>query len=147
MLYGDRSFLEKSFFKWKTNPKERPTEEKYEQHKIIAQWEKTDVLYSFIGIYQIGIYVFHPNKCRRTDYTIKNENGKYFKTQYLKDKFKRYEELNKTIEESRFIQYIDSIGNVIPIWPGGNIDKGRSYCFDIPDIYFKKYENWFSALR
>lgn len=115
---------------------------------IISQWKKTDVLYSFIGIYQIGIYVFYPDKCKRTNYTIKNEAGEYFSLEYLTAEFKKYEKLNKTIIDSNFIQYIDSFGNVIPIWPGGNTDKGkRSYCFDIPDIYFKKYEKWFSAMR
>ena len=39
-------------------------EEKYEKHKVIAQWEKKDVLYSFIGIYEIGICVFRPNSGR-----------------------------------------------------------------------------------
>ena len=50
-----------SYFQWKTNSKEPSIEKKYEKHKIISQWKKTgrtDVLYSFIGIYQIGIYVF-----------------------------------------------------------------------------------------
>ena len=137
-----------NYFQWKTNPKEPSIEIKYENHMIISQWKKTDVLYSFIGIYQIGIYVFYPDKCKRTNYTIKNEAGEYFSLEYLTAEFKKYEKLNKTNIDSNFIQYIDSFGNVIPIWPGGNTDKGkRSYCFDIPDIYFKKYEKWFSAMR
>lgn len=134
-----------SYFQWKTDSKEPSIEEKYKKHKIVLQWERTDVLYSFIGIYQIGIYVFYPDKCKRTDYTIKNETGKYFSLDYLKEEFKKYEKLNKTITESKFIQHIDSLGNVIPIWPGGNTDKGtRSYCFDIPDIYLKNMKNGFS---
>ena len=64
-----------NYFQWKTNPKEPSIEKKYENHMIISQWKKTDVLYSFIGIYQIGIYVFYPDKCKRTNYTIKNEAG------------------------------------------------------------------------
>lgn len=137
-----------SYFQWKTDPKEISIEEKYGNHKIVNQWEKTDVLYSFIGIYQIGIYVYYPDKCIKTDYTIKNKLGGYFSVDYLAKEFKRYEKLNKAIIDSKFIQYIDSVGNVIPIWPGGNIDKGtRSYCFDIPEIYFKKYEKWFLAMK
>ena len=137
-----------SYFQWKTNSKEPAIEKKYEKHKIISQWERTDVLYSFIGIYQIGIYVFYPDKCKRTDYTIEKDVGEYFSLDYLKEEFKKYEKLNKTIIDSKFIQYIDSLGNVTPIWPGGNTDKGkRSYCFDIPDIYFKRYEKWFLAMK
>ncbi|MCI8606813.1 MAG: hypothetical protein HFG72_08360 [Hungatella sp.] len=64
---GEEIYIEnkvESFFQWKTNPKEKNIEEKYEKHKIIAQWEKKDVLYSFIGIYEIGICVFRPNSGR-----------------------------------------------------------------------------------
>ena len=39
-----------NYFQWKTNPKEPSIEKKYENHMIISQWKKTDVLYSFIGI-------------------------------------------------------------------------------------------------
>ena len=137
-----------SYFQWKTDPKKMSIEEKYRDHKIINQWEKTDVLYSLIGIYQIGIYVFYPDKCVKKDYTIKNEIGEFFGLDYLAKEFIKYEKLNKEIIDSKFIQYIDSVGNIIPIWPGGNIDKGtRSYCFDIPEIYFKKNEKWFLKLK
>lgn len=144
-----------TFFKWKFDSSKKSVEDMYNMNnKIISQWEKTDVLYSFIGIYQIGLYTFYPDEYIRTDYTIKTKENNYFGLKYLIEKensverFKKYEELNKVIENSQFIQYIDSPGNVIPIWPGGNIDKGKnSYCFDIPDIYFKKYEKWFLALK
>ena len=138
-----------SFFRWKTNPNEISVEKKYENHKIIGQWGKTDVLYSFIGIYKVGIYAFYPDKCIKTDYTIKRKNQKFFSTNYLSTEFKKYKNLNRAIIDSEFIKYIDSEGNIIPIWPGGNVDRGGRYAyyFDIPDIYFKKYEKWFLAMK
>lgn len=144
-----------AFFNWKTNSSKTSVESMYKKdNKIISCWRRTDVLYSFIGIYQIGLYVFYPDEYINTGYTIKTKTGNYVSLVYLVTeengvkRFKKYEELNKIIEDSKFIQYIDTPGNVIPIWPGGNIDKGKnSYCFDIPDIYFLKYKEWFLALE
>lgn len=131
-------------------------ENMFSENTEIMKWKNRDVLYSFIGIYQIGIYAFYPSECKKTDYTIRIKDCseyKYFSTHYLtrmvmeKKQFEVYEELNTVIEESRFIEVINSVGNVMPIWPGGNVDKGtKSYCFDIPDIYFYKYPEWFKAL-
>ncbi len=142
-----------AFFEWKMNPREKSIEDMNKDHEIISQWERKDVLYSFIGIYQIGLHVFYPKKFRCIGYTIKAETGNYVSLEYLTakennaERFKKYGELNTEIEESGFIQYMTAPGNVIPMWPGGNIDRGRyAYCFDIPDIYFKRYELWFSAI-
>ena len=136
-----------NFFDWKTG-KGNSVEKQHQYHKIVSQWERTDVLYSFIGIYQIGLFVFYPDKCKRTKYTIKDKTNQFLSTDYLKERFAQFKKLNEVIIDSQFIQHIDSVGNVIPIWPGGNVDRGaRAYCFDIPDIYFKKYEKWFSAMR
>jgi len=145
----------KSFFEWKNSPPES-LEDRYKNHKIISQWKNKDVLYSFLGIYQIGIYVCYPEECNKTDYVIKRRNvaKKYFDLDYLtekdnvKQRFEKYDKLNEIIEHSRFIKYIDTPGNVIPIWPGGNVDKGtKAYCFDIPDIYFTRYKSWFLAMQ
>jgi hypothetical protein len=144
-----------SFFTWKCKPDES-IEDKNKSNKIISKWEKTDVLYSFVGIYQIGIYVYNPDLCRRTNCVIKSKDSKsgYFDVKYLteivdgKPRYQKFEELNKKIEESRFIEVIDSPGNIIPIWPGGNVDRGtKAYCFDIPDIYFHNCQRWFLALQ
>ena len=135
------------FFAWKSQ--KGSVEEKYINNPIIAKWDKLDTLYSFIGIYTIGIYVFYPEKCNRTDYQIrKKEDNKFFSTEYLSENYKKYSKLNKVIEDSGFISVYDSIGNVIPIWPGGNTDRGtRAQCFDIPEIYFcYKNPKWFDIL-
>ncbi len=136
-----------NFFDWKTG-KGNSVEKQHQYHKIVSQWERTDVLYSFIGIYQIGLFVFYPDKCKRTKYTIKDKTNQFLSTDYLKERFAQFKKLNEVIIDSQFIQHIDSVGNVIPIWPGGNVDRGaRAYCFDIPDIYFKRHEKWFLALQ
>ena len=119
-------------------------ENMFSENTEIMKWKNRDVLYSFIGIYQIGIYAFYPEKCKRTDYVIRcKETNKYFSLKYLTElhndesRYRAFSELNKVIEESGLIEIIDSVGNVIPVWPGGNTDRGtRAYCFDIPDIYF-----------
>lgn len=132
------------------DPKGQSIEEKHEEQIKKLQWSRSDVLYSFLGIYQIGIYVYYPKKCNRTPYTIKRKEGKFFDLEYLTtdERYEEYEELNKAIIESKFITHIDCLGNIIPIWPGGNTDKGKmSYCFDIPDIYFKKNEKWFLLMK
>ena len=137
----------KEFFLWKTRNKET-VEEKNKDNRYIASWEKLDVLYSFIGIYTIGIYVFYPEKCKKTDYMIKRNDKGYFSIKYLSENFESFPALNKAIEDSGFISVYDSVGNVIPIWPGGNIDRGKmAYCFDIPEIYFcNKHPRWFQIL-
>lgn len=143
-----------TFFEWKRD-KKSSVEKKYREDTTVKTWQRIDVLYSFIGIYQIGIYVIYPESCRRTNYNIYPKfGGKYYDFAYLTEKisgtprYMKYAELNKIIEDSGLIEVIDSIGNVIPIWPGGNIDKGaRNYCFDIPDIYFGYlYPEWFDVL-
>ncbi len=54
--------------------------------------------------------------------------------------------LNSYMEISILPKYFD-VGNVIPIWPGGNENKGKTKgCFDIQELYFAKYYDWFKAL-
>ena len=141
-----------TFFEWKLK-KCKSVEDTYKDiYGFVAKWDRRDVLYSFIGIYQIGIYSFYPEECRRTDYKIMRKDGKYFDLKYLvsgkKPRYSKYDDLNKAIEKSELIDVIDSVGNVIPVWPGGNTDRGtKAYCFDIPDIYFcYKYKKWYEKL-
>lgn len=46
------------------------------------------------------------------------------------------DELKNLKEMKNFLNVYTSIGNVFPIWPGGNQHRGTSGCYDIPDIYF-----------
>lgn len=145
----------KAFFEWKKNvTKKNSVEMLNSNNSHISNWDNTDVLYSFIMIYQIGIYVFYPELCNRTNYSIKRREGGFFKTDYLlaeeggKPRYMEYEKLNTAIEKTSFIEKYTLPGNVMPIWPGGNVDKGeKSYCFDIPDLYFYKNRRWAYALQ
>lgn len=36
----------------------------------------------------------------------------------------------------KLIDKYETIGNVIPVWPGANVHRGQFGCYDCPDIYF-----------
>ncbi|SFU84344.1 hypothetical protein [Butyrivibrio sp. M55] len=109
----------KVFFDWKSNKKRKSVEEKNIDNKIVAKWDKLDVLYSFIGVYTIGIYVFYKQLCKRTAYQIKRLDNEFFSIDYLSNNYMSFPDLNEVIVKSEFISEYDSVGNVIPIWPGG----------------------------
>ena len=142
------------FFDWKVDKKRTPIEDLYPQNEIIMSWERRDVLYSFIGIYQIGLSIYYPNLFYRTDYQIKiKDTHQVFGVDYLIEKendkcrYQQYNKLNTVLEEKAFISIITEPGNIIPIWCGGNRDwRLWGYCFDIPDLYFGKWPKWFEAL-
>lgn len=114
-------------------------------------WEITDVLYSFLAIYAIGMLSFYPNKYHRTDYAIRDTvtNTNVYSGEFIKKHYKECKELNLFIEKSGFITNYFKIGNIYPMWPGGNKDKGTTWNFDLPEIYFNKEENkiWFQILK
>jgi len=114
-------------------------------------WEITDVLYSFLAIYAIGMLSFYPNKYHRTDYVIKDSitNTNVYSGEFIKNNYKDCKELNWFIEKSGFVASYFEIGNICPMWPGGNKDKGTTWNFDLPEIYFNKEENkiWFQILK
>lgn len=143
----------KDFFDWKLNHAVS-VENMYPKNEIIMSWKKRDVLYSFVGIYQIGLSIFYPKSFYRTDYQVRiTDSRTVFGVDYLVEevngqcRYEQYKELNNIIEEKKFISAITKPGNIIPIWPGGNTDRGqRGYCFDIPDLYFGNWTKWFEAL-
>jgi hypothetical protein len=105
-------------------------------------WKYTDVLYSFLGIYTIGLLAFYPCRfeCKGLIIQPKIEGTRQrtYSYNYIKDNYKDYEMLNDLKEMGDFIKVSQKMGNLIPIWPGGNAHKGQSHCYDIPDIYFSK---------
>jgi hypothetical protein len=122
----------------------------------------TDVLYSFLGIYAIGVWVFNHKelnsdifKIDKIRIRVKNENNEY---QYLCSKnFLLKIQTNKinNIDVSKLNICIDpyaklyfKAGNLIPMWPGGNTKKGNQNngYMDIPELFFKKYYKWFILL-
>ena len=45
-------------------------------------------------------------------------------------------ELNNYQGLQQFIDVYETVGNVIPVWPGANVHRGQFCCYDCPDIYF-----------
>lgn len=108
-------------------------------------WTYTDVLYSFQGVYVIGLNVFYKEEfeCYGTQIKPKEHENKrqlVYSHKYIKSHFHHFDELNKLPELIKFIEVYSDLGNIIPIWPGGNSHRGMSRCYDIPDIYFNKKE-------
>ncbi|HFU4055312.1 TPA: hypothetical protein ACGO6G_001369 [Streptococcus suis] len=102
-------------------------------------WIYSDVLYSFKGIYTLGIKVFYPEfvelRGRIIRPTGKSRRLVYSQT-YLEANYSRFEKLNSLKELKLFIDKYEEIGNLIPIWPGGNVHRGQFQCYDIPNVYF-----------
>ena len=108
----------------------------------ILKWDRLDTLYSFQKIYQIGlqlpVYSEQLQDARsRIVGNISSRKTQYELSKYMKD-------LNCGIENTGFLSVYFQLGNVIPIWPGGNQDKGAGY--DLPETYFRDNMYWTQAL-
>lgn len=134
-------------------------EEHNANNEHVKKWVHKDVLYSFLGIYSIGLWVYYPDHFERTDYMIRPINRKRMnkvsirylceKAENGKERYLNYEKLNNVDELISFIKIYNCAGNVIPVWPGANVNRGMGYCFDIPDIYFRRDDiiEWTRILR
>lgn len=147
---ADKIDTVEKILEWKTNDSKEDTVEF--KNKTVTDrfgWRNTDVLYSFLGIYVLGLLAYYPDEyyLSNTKYTVKNDNTNYvYKTDYIKNSYLKYSELNEDPFLKMFIGKYFTIGNVIPIWPGGNSDRGTTSIYDIPEIYLKKYPEWTEAL-
>lgn len=111
-----------------------------------------DVLYSFLGIFALGLYIFDDKKDEK--YIIGRDNKIRLKETegrqqqlgtrcYISGMFKTEdtEVFREVVNElSEFASVYENIGNLIPIWPGGNEFKGKALCYDIPDIFFYSHK-------
>jgi uncharacterized protein with ParB-like and HNH nuclease domain len=57
-----------------------------------------------------------------------------------------FRKFNESEELNAFLKVYFSIGNVIPIWPGGNTARGVMGLYDIPEIFFRIYSEWTQRL-
>ena len=124
----------------------------------------TDVLFSFLGIYAIGVWVFNKNidglfKIEKNKIkTLEEENSKWHKQILCSKKFLlrlqnekvnniMVDNLNKCLEG--FVGNYFNVGNLIPMWPGGNNLKGNQNngFLDIPELFFRKYSYWYEKLN
>ncbi|MEK0111051.1 hypothetical protein [Streptococcus suis] len=102
-------------------------------------WNYSDVLYSFKGVYTLGIKVFYPELVELRGRIIRPKgDGRrlVYSQAYLEANYSRFEKLNSLDKLNSFIEKYEKIGNIIPIWPGGNVHRGQFQCYDIPNVYF-----------
>lgn len=132
-------------------------EKDYREKTNKLGWKWTDVLYSFLGVFVVGLKIYcGENECanllkilakeqqinsRQKEYSWEFINAfvKYYSDEVEDEENKikiAVDELKNLKEIKKFINVYSSIGNVLPIWPGGNEHRGKNGCYDIPDIYF-----------
>lgn len=123
---------------------------------------RLDVLFSFLGIYSVGVWVYNKDneglfKCEKNKIRVSVEkDGKYnqilcsktFLLQLQKEKIAGIDVtcLNDCIE--KFSKLYFEVGNLIPMWPGGNMLKGNQNMgfMDIPELFFIRYYDWYQIL-
>lgn len=127
--------------------------------------DMTDVLYSFLGIYAIGVWVF--NKDKDGLFQIDNNKIRTYRSESRENYdqvlcSKRFllelqdrtvngievSDLNNTLEDYTKVYF--SVGNLFSMWPGGNVYRGNQNIglMDIPELFFNRYKNsfWLSKL-
>lgn len=166
---GNKKFMKEKYqlnsvsemFRWKLTPRELVNEEpiaypsvEWANRDLVnkLKWEELDVLYSFTLIYYLGLMVVNNKRFEelfeKEKYEQQNNRLCCYSTRFLYkcSTDRDFKEYNEASELKDFIQVYFSIGNVIPIWPGGNELKGKMGIFDIPEWFFKKYPKWTKAL-
>lgn len=128
--------------------KKRKTIEKYNYDKIAQLgWQCPDVLYSFRGVYAIGVFIYYQYLFRNdviVDIILKEtkDGAKQFlySDKFLREHYTEFSDVNELSEIKLFLQRYYNIGNIIPTWPGANVNRGMSHCYDIPNIYYKRHQ-------
>ena len=138
----------------------RETVEKYNVDKIIKlNWECPDVLFSFRGVYAIGVFIYYRQLFGdnvKTDIKVKDEKGatrqRLYSDKFLSENYPQFSDVNDLPEIKGFLEHYYDIGNIIPTWPGANITmgltvamcvaityRGMAHCYDIPNVYYKRH--------
>ena len=125
----------------------RQSVEKYNEDKINKlKWECPDVLFSFRGVYAIGVFIHYRQlfvENVRTDIIVKDETGvtrqHLYSDKFLSEKYPQFSDVNNLPEIKEFLEHYYDIGNIIPTWPGANVNRGMAHCYDIPNIYYKRH--------
>lgn len=125
----------------------RENVEKYNEDKINKlKWECPDVLFSFKGIYAIGVFIYYRQLFGdkvRTDIIVKDETGvsgqRLYSDKFLSENYPKFSDVNNLPEIQEFLEHYYDIGNIIPTWPGANVNRGMAHCYDIPNIYYKRH--------
>lgn len=125
----------------------RENVEKYNEDKINKlKWECPDVLFSFKGIYAIGVFIYYRQLFGdnvKTDIMVKDETGvkrqRLYSDKFLSENYPKFSDINNLPEIQEFLEHYYDIGNIIPTWPGANVNRGMAHCYDIPNIYYKRH--------
>ena len=125
----------------------RQSVEKYNEDKINKlKWECPDVLFSFRGVYAIGVFIHYRQlfvENVRTDIIVKDETGvtrqHLYSDKFLSENYPQFSDVNDLPEIKGFLEHYYDIGNIIPTWPGANVNRGMAHCYDIPNIYYKRH--------
>lgn len=125
----------------------RQSVEKYNEDKINKlKWECPDVLFSFRGVYAIGVFIHYRQlfvENVRTDIIVKDETGvtrqHLYSDKFLSENYPQFSDVNNLLEIKEFLEHYYDIGNIIPTWPGANVNRGMAHCYDIPNIYYKRH--------
>ena len=125
----------------------RQSVEKYNEDKINKlKWECPDVLFSFRGVYAIGVFIHYRHlfvENVRTDIIVKDETGvtrqHLYSDKFLSENYPQFSDVNNLPEIKEFLEHYYDIGNIIPTWPGANVNRGMAHCYDIPNIYYKRH--------
>ena len=130
---------------------EYTNEEKNDNHNIKSLcWHETDVLYSFLLTYYLGLKVVNKTKFEELVKEEKKTNKRlqtYSANFLLKcSRNKEFDVLNNSPELLEFLKLYYSIGNVIPMWPGGNEARGKKRIYDLPELFFNMYPYWTEKL-
>ncbi len=124
--------------------------EKCNEDKINKlKWECPDVLFSFRGIYAIGVFIYYRELFVdnvRTDIIVKDETGvtrqRLYSDKFLSENYPQFSDVNNLQEIKEFLEHYYDIGNIIPTWPGANVNRGMAHCYDIPNIYYKRHDKF-----
>ena len=107
------------------------------------EWCYTDVLYSFKSMYLLGIVAKCPELklVEVCGHTIRPQNRNFprelaYSEDFILRCIDKCGKLNNYPKLQQFIDVYETVGNVIPVWPGANVHRGQFCCYDCPDIYF-----------
>ena len=135
------------FVRWKNEPG-KTLETMLEDTTTALGWDETDTLYSFYGIYAIGLKAYYPKEfeCYKNNVTIMSKKGeKVYSNEFIRTNYDKFTKFNNSENLKEFLKNYLTIGNLIPIWPGGNVHKGKS-SYDLPEIYFNLHIKMSQAL-
>lgn len=62
-----------------------------------------------------------------------------YSDKFLSENYPKFSDVNDLPEMKNFLEHYYDIGNIIPTWPGANVNRGMAHCYDIPNVYFKRY--------